>query len=71
MPVTCDLRKQDDIMDMFKKIMERWGSVDVCINNAGLALDAPIITGDVESWENMWQVSHFNVISNKITLLLS
>ena len=41
---------------MFDVIKERWGGVDVCINNAGLALGPSIIEGDSEEWENMWQV---------------
>lgn len=57
MSIVCDLRKHDAIISMFAKIKENWGGVDVCINNAGLSLDAPIITGDVESWKNMWQVN--------------
>ncbi|XP_063398637.1 dehydrogenase/reductase SDR family member 11-like [Mytilus trossulus] len=57
LPIICDLRKQDDIMEMFEMIKKRWGGVDICINNAGLSLDAPIINGDFSSWENMWQVN--------------
>ena len=54
--IKCDLRSQKDIYSMFDVIKERWGGVDVCINNAGLALGPSVIEGDSEEWENMWQV---------------
>lgn len=57
MPMVCDLRNEEDIMNMFNEIKSKWGVVDVCINNAGLSLDSPIIDGDSESWETMWRVN--------------
>ncbi|XP_046368853.2 dehydrogenase/reductase SDR family member 11-like [Haliotis rufescens] len=57
LPIKVDLRKQTEILAMFEKIKGQWGGVDVCINNAGLALDAPIIDGDSEQWNNMWEVN--------------
>lgn len=41
---------------MFSLIKEKLLGVDVCVNNAGLALDAPIIDGHYDDWEVMWQV---------------
>ncbi|KAL5016050.1 hypothetical protein ScPMuIL_005639 [Solemya velum] len=56
-PVKCDLRNMVEIHEMFAEVKEKWGGVDVCVNSAGLALDAPIIEGDTEQWDNMWQVN--------------
>ena len=56
LPVQCDLRNKSEILRMFDVIKGHWGGVDVCINNAGLALGPSIIEGDSEEWENMWQV---------------
>ena len=56
LPVKCDLRQKDDIEKMFHTIKDHWGGVDVCINNAGLALGPSIIEGDSDEWDNMWQV---------------
>ncbi|XP_050403644.1 dehydrogenase/reductase SDR family member 11 [Patella vulgata] len=57
LPIRCDLRKEEDIAAMFVEIKNKWGGVDVCINSAGLALDAPIIDGDSQQWKNMWEVN--------------
>ncbi|XP_062589641.1 dehydrogenase/reductase SDR family member 11-like [Saccostrea cucullata] len=56
-PFKCDLRDRESIEAMFCKIKEKMMGVDVCINNAGLALDAPIIGGNYDQWEEMWQVN--------------
>lgn len=56
-PIKCDLRIREDIETMFCVIKEKLMGVDVCINNAGLALDAPIIDGGYDAWEEMWHVS--------------
>lgn len=63
LPVQCDLREKTEIMRMFDVIKDHWGGVDVCINNAGLALGPSIIEGDSEEWENMWQVP-FSKLTN-------
>ncbi|XP_064606930.1 dehydrogenase/reductase SDR family member 11-like [Liolophura sinensis] len=56
-PIRCDLRSEVDILKMFAAIEERWGGVDVCVNNAGLALNASIIDGDSEDWRTMIDVN--------------
>ncbi|XP_041359718.1 dehydrogenase/reductase SDR family member 11-like isoform X2 [Gigantopelta aegis] len=57
LPVKCDLTKEKDILGMFAEISRQWGGVDVCVNCAGLALEAPIIDGDKDKWRNMWEVN--------------
>ena len=47
-PVSCDLRKEEDIMSMFKFIKEKLGTLHICINNAGLAHDASLLEGNTE-----------------------
>ncbi|XP_011432073.1 dehydrogenase/reductase SDR family member 11-like [Crassostrea angulata] len=57
LPIKCDLTVREDIEAMFSLIREKLLGVDVCVNNAGLALDAPIIDGHYDDWEVMWQVN--------------
>ena len=42
---------------MFDKIKKDFGGVDVCINNAGLAHNAPLLTGSTEHWRHMLEVN--------------
>lgn len=37
-------------------MQDKFGGVDVCVNNAGLAHDAPLFSGETESWREMLEV---------------
>ena len=56
-PVRCDLRCESDIMDMFQLIRNKYGRLDVCINNAGLVWMNTLSEGDVKEWKEMLDVS--------------
>ena len=47
-PFQCDLRKEDDILSMFKFIKEKFGALHICVNNAGLAHKASLLEGSTE-----------------------
>jgi len=55
--VTCDLRKEEDILTMFSLIEEKYGGVDVCVNNAGLSFFSSLIDGETEKWRNILDVN--------------
>jgi len=54
---TVDLRKESDILAFFDTIRQRWGGVDVLINNAGLGHKQPLLDGDTEAWRDMLEVN--------------
>ena len=55
-PIKCDLSKEEEILAMFKKIKTDYGGVDVLVNNAGLAHNATLLSGETEQWRNMLDV---------------
>ena len=55
--VKCNVRDEADIKAAFKKAVEVFGGVEVCVNNAGLAHDAPLLSGSTEEWRDMLEVS--------------
>ena len=52
-----DLRDEGAICRMFEAIRERFGGVDVLVNNAGLGRQAPLISGRTEHWREMLEVN--------------
>ncbi|GAB1610679.1 dehydrogenase/reductase SDR family member 11-like isoform X1 [Argonauta hians] len=57
LPVKCDLNNESEILSLFDTINSQCGGVDVCINNAGLAHNEPLISGNTEKWREMLNVN--------------
>jgi NADP-dependent 3-hydroxy acid dehydrogenase YdfG len=55
--VRCDLRQEQPILELFARARERFGGVDLLVNNAGLGHDAPLMSGAVEHWREMLEVN--------------
>lgn len=39
----CDLTKDDQVLTMFTRIKQELGGVDICINNAGMAISNSLL----------------------------
>lgn len=63
-PIECDVTKEQDIVKAFKWVEKELGGVDILINNAGLAIDTPII--ETESAEEYHKVVDTNLIAPAI-----
>jgi len=49
-----DVRNKDDVFTMVKNLPSKWQSIDILINNAGLARGIDkVYEGDTENWEAM------------------
>ena len=55
--VKCDVKKEEDIKATFEVAKKEFGGVDVCVSNAGLAHNAPLLSGSTEDWRDMLEVS--------------
>lgn len=57
LPLQTDLRDEAQIAAAFAAVRERWGGVDVLVNNAGLGHNAPLTSGATEAWREMLEVN--------------
>ncbi|RXN10861.1 dehydrogenase reductase SDR family member 11-like protein [Labeo rohita] len=57
LPYKCDLSVEEEISSMFAWIKGQHQGIDVCINNAGLALPEPILSGKTSGWKTMVDVN--------------
>ncbi|XP_065892558.1 dehydrogenase/reductase SDR family member 11-like isoform X2 [Dysidea avara] len=53
----CDVRKEEDILSMMSAIKSQFGGADICVNNAGLVYDAPLLSGTTEQWRETLEVN--------------
>ncbi|MEX0961342.1 MAG: SDR family oxidoreductase [Simkaniaceae bacterium] len=49
----ADVSKEEDVVKMFQKMKETFGTIDVLINNAGLQQDAPFVEMTLEKWQTV------------------
>jgi len=47
----ADVSKEPQVVEMFAKMIEQFGTVDILINNAGLQKDAPFDQMTLEQWD--------------------
>jgi NADP-dependent 3-hydroxy acid dehydrogenase YdfG len=52
-----NLRHEPDILAFFDQVRQRWGGVQVLINNAGLGHKQSLMDGDTEAWRDMLEVN--------------
>ncbi|MBL4647573.1 MAG: SDR family oxidoreductase [Gammaproteobacteria bacterium] len=53
-PITLDIRHANEVKKCIKQLPENWQTIDILINNAGLAAGMDkLYEGDIEDWEQM------------------
>jgi len=66
----CDLRDEAQVVTVVGWARDRWKRLDVLVNNAGLGLDAPLLSGDPSAWRHMWELNvHALAVGTREALL--
>ena len=52
-----DMRREDDILRLVATARERFGGVDLLVNNAGLGRSAALSSGPTDAWREMLEVN--------------
>jgi len=50
---TADVSEADDVQASVAAAMERWGRIDVLVNNAGIGEEVPFLEIGVDSWDRV------------------
>jgi Dehydrogenases with different specificities (related to short-chain alcohol dehydrogenases) len=49
--IKADVSKEDQVIDMFKTAVDKFGTVDICVANAGLQRDFPMHEMPLKEWQ--------------------
>ena len=55
--LTCDISNKDSVAQAMSKIIEKFGTVDVLVNNAGITKDAMFHKMSLEQWQRVVDVN--------------
>jgi len=55
--VRCNVRNEDEILNLFQQIKDKYGRLDICINNAGVCYPSTLIEGSTDHWREMFEVN--------------
>lgn len=55
--IKCDVTKKSEVEDMIKETVEKWGKIDVLVNNAGVISYKPFLELPEEEWDKILSVN--------------
>lgn len=53
----ADISKEDEVVNMFKDILTRFGRLDILVNNAGITRDNLLLRMKIEEWEEVLAIN--------------
>ena len=53
----ADVTVEADCAAMIRAALERWGRLDILVNNVGIGSDGTVVTSDVEAWQRVMDVN--------------
>lgn len=55
--IKCDVSKEDEVKKMVKESVDKFGKIDVLVNNAGIIFDVPFENKTVDQWKRTLDVN--------------
>jgi NAD(P)-dependent dehydrogenase (short-subunit alcohol dehydrogenase family) len=55
--VQCDVTKQEDIEHVVKETANRFGKIDILVNNSGISWMAPVLEMPADKWDKVMNVN--------------
>ncbi|MCS7206683.1 MAG: SDR family NAD(P)-dependent oxidoreductase [Dehalococcoidia bacterium] len=57
LPIRCDVTDEEQVKSMVAQVMERYGRIDVLVNNAAIILRTPIVQTETRHWDLLIRVN--------------
>ena len=55
--IRCDVTQKDDVEAMIAKVVDTYGKLDACFNNAGICLNVPAEEMTLEQWKKVIDIN--------------
>jgi len=55
--IKCDITVEEEVIDMFRQISEKYGKLDCLVNNVGIHIDSPTWKLSLEDWQKVVDVN--------------
>lgn len=62
LPVTCDVTKLEDLENLVNKAKEKFGKIDILINNAGVSSQYPFEKQPIEDFERLAHTNYLGYV---------
>ncbi|MCL4551190.1 MAG: SDR family oxidoreductase [Bacteroidetes bacterium] len=53
----ADVSNEEQVIQMFRKMIEDWGTIDILVNNAGIQKDSPFDQMTLEQWNKVISIN--------------
>lgn len=63
LPVGLNIQDSENIKEVVDKVIEKWGRIDVLINNAGITSNVSLLDSTDEEFRKMFDINFFGVVS--------
>ena len=55
--IRCDVTQEDDFAAMYEQTVERWGRIDILVNNAAILIPGTVEDMQVRHWDLLYRVN--------------
>ena len=59
--IQCDISDETQVKSMMDKVVERFGRIDILVNNTGIVFDVPFAERTVEQWKKTFDTNVLGV----------
>lgn len=63
LPVGLNMKDSEDVKRVVEEVINKWGRIDVLINNAGITSNVSLLDSTDEEFREMFDVNFFGVVS--------